>query len=82
MTYTDHHPFCNYWNTPLETCRQCARLYVSFPLTNEEVAEFMKGNTETLDKKVREKYPDAIPIPAPKPPELTFTTLATHEITS
>ena len=27
-----HHIWCNFWGTPLETCKQCAGLYERYPM--------------------------------------------------
>ena len=30
--YTEHHIWCNFWGTPVETCRQCKGLYNEYPM--------------------------------------------------
>lgn len=30
--YTEHHIWCNFWGTPVETCWQCKGLYKEYPM--------------------------------------------------
>jgi hypothetical protein len=47
MSRNNHHIFCNYWATPVETCRLCKRLNRDYPPVEEkDLVEFYFPDVE------------------------------------
>lgn len=47
----EHHPWCNFFTGPVETCKMCKRLYEEYPLGDGTTAELIKKHFPDVKEK-------------------------------
>lgn len=47
---TSHHPFCNYWNKPIEECKGCKDFYEKYPW----------NDGDDVDAMVKKHFPNVV----------------------